>query len=63
VAPARPDPVVTVPMSDECAVQRLRHHADDPVTVPTTTGSQIGILDEYFVCKTSERSTVHSQPL
>jgi len=55
VALARPDPAVTVPMPDHRAVQPRRHHADNNVTMPTKPGSQIGILDECFVCKISAR--------
>ena len=53
MALARPDPAVTVPMTDDRAVQPLRHCADNRVTVPTNPGFQIGILGEGFVRKIS----------
>jgi hypothetical protein len=38
-------------MSDDRAMQPLRHYADNHVTVPTNPGFQIGILGEGFVGK------------
>jgi hypothetical protein len=40
-------------MTDDRAVQPLRHCADNRVTVPTNPGFQIGILGEGFVRKIS----------
>jgi hypothetical protein len=40
-------------MTDDRAVQPLRHCADNRVTVPINPGFQIGILGEGFVRKIS----------